>query len=513
MTENTIYKNFDIYLKKYIGQKINCLIVGADTGDYSCWLLNNLCTNIFSRVFSLENWIDPILEQQFDTNIESTNKIDYHVKLNMNLTKGLVRLEKIKYVIFDIIIINTKEEDKDIISNSIIAWNLLNEDGIMIFDNFRESYTEDEEFIPKISLNSFIIMYKEYYKLLTSKYQFIIEKKSNILSKDKEQQIINIINNYNFEQLYIKLNHKIDEELEFRLANLELDNTMNNLNKMTKILYFHSKYVITNNKKIQTETYLHNKIKLYIKEYNIRKSNILLYPYIIFYKILIKYKNFKHIYVDSNTLNEDLFNLIFKDVNFNHKFYISFNNIELIDKVYIKNIKHIKKYDLIYFNNNKDFFNINYYIYIIGLSINIQEKNGTFLLQIPVIFNINIIYEIIYLLQRYYNKITIINRPPKYIGMYILIKCKYFKNITEKQLLQLNNFILELYKNNKEFNSILNIKSNYIKSDVEDKLFTYIKNLNSDVNNHKIIIKNISNIIIYNLYICRLIFLYLINSN
>jgi len=378
----------------------------------------------------------------------------------MNLTKGLIRLEKIKYVIFDIIIINTKTEDKDIISNSIIAWNLLNENGIMIFDNYRESY-EEEEFVPRISINSFLVMYKEQYNKLTSNYQLIIEKKPNIVSKEKEQEIINIINNYNFESLYIKLNENIEEELEFRLANIELDYDMKKFNELiSKIII----YDIHTKKKLSNLTkYLDKQLINYIQENNITNNNLLfLIKYNDIYLELIKNNDYKHIFINSFSLNNEIFNKLFSNFKFNHKFKISFNDLQYTQQCYLSIIETTKKYDFIYFRPILDKSNnSNYLIYLIGIILNIQEYNGICILAINIQkININILLELLFFLKKYYKHIIIKNRI-KYIGNYIILKCKYYKHIEKKELIHFNNIILELFKLNinQNINSIINIKN------------------------------------------------------
>ncbi len=516
MSEDSKYKNFETYLKKYTGQKINCLIVGAYTGDYSCWLLNNLCTNHFSRVFSLDNWIDPVIENKFNTNIESTNKIDYHVKLNMNLTKGLVRLEKIKYVIFDIIIINTKNEDKDIISNSIIAWNLLNENGIMIFDNYRDTY-EEEEFIPKISINSFIIMYKEQYNRLTSNYQLIIKKKSNITSKVKEQEIINIINNYNFESLYIKLDENIEEELEFRLANIELDSEIVGINeKINEIISFNLLYKEIYINPIYKNIYIN--LKYYINKFNINIYDTfnIKYKFNDLYNIFEKYNTkYKHIFINNNELDKQKFNFIFDNIKFNHNFHISFNNLDISEKTYTDVINTLKKYDLIYSRiYTSDSTHKNYIYYQIGLAINIQEINGDFILHIPIhkINSINILIELIYFLKKYYNKIKIINRQATIIGGYILLLCLNFKQINNK-LIDFNKIII-LLNNNNEINSIIDIKSNKFKL-MKKKIYLYFLKYFSSIIKLNYKYKNIINLkneSYLKLFTQRLLYLHIINS-
>ena len=59
MTEiilKTGWKHWDMYLSKFVGKKVNCLDIGSYTGDSTCWMLNNLCTNPYSRVFSVDTW-------------------------------------------------------------------------------------------------------------------------------------------------------------------------------------------------------------------------------------------------------------------------------------------------------------------------------------------------------------------------------------------------------------------------------------------------------------------------
>ena len=175
---------------------------------------------------------------------------------------------------------------------------------------------------------------------------------------------------------------------------------------------------------------------------------------------------------------------------------------------------HTKKYDLIFFSypTNINTYNLNYYLYYIGIAINIQNKNGTLLLIIPFLFNINILCEMICLLNKYYNKVTIINKNPTLLGTFIYIKCKYFKNITQDYT-QLDNFIFELLTKKKlSFNSILNLNnklSSNLTSNLMNKLKIYSQNMITLINKHKIIYKY-NNDKIIKLFIYRLIYLYLL---
>ena len=517
---NTAYKNFDRYLSKYIGQKINCLVIGANNGDYSSWLLNNICTNIYSKVFSIDKWTDHILESVFDSNIDTTNKLNYHIKINKSIRKGLINLQKIKYVIFDVIIINTKTDDSNLISNTIIAWNLLNYNGIIIFDNYRDSYVE-EEFKPKKSIDSFISMYRDQITKLDSEFQYIIEKKSNIKLKDiEEQKIIDIIDNYKFESFYMKFEENIDDDIEFRLANIELDENMNKINEIYK-------YIKNDNNKIALKQIKHNKILQYIIKY-FKKNNIIInninyinfidmYIYYDLYNELVKNnKNYTNIFINSNKKEIDniVFDNLFKNVNFNHKLHISFNTIDISEKTYLSLINSKNKYDFIYFNSG--YKNIIYIIYIINIILNIQEINGVSIIHVQYVsININILIEIIYLLKKYYKKLIIKNRNSKYLGTYLIFKCKYLKDINKSELTNFKNIILELLKSNNSYsiNSILNVNNNnfnIINYRFLKNYTFYLNNMNQQFNKFTLIINNLNNNNIKKKLIYRLIFLYII---
>ena len=102
LTLKTGWKKWDIYLQKFVGKKINCLELGSYKGDATCWMLDNLCSNPYTKVYAVDTWggspeypteIDfNEIEKEFDDNVEKTGKSKQLVKMKMTTTKALIEL-------------------------------------------------------------------------------------------------------------------------------------------------------------------------------------------------------------------------------------------------------------------------------------------------------------------------------------------------------------------------------------------------------------------------------------
>ena len=71
MTEKILktgWGHWDKYLSKFVDKKINCLVLGEEDGVMASWLLKNVCTSHYSRVFSSYEW-DYESEISFDEKI------------------------------------------------------------------------------------------------------------------------------------------------------------------------------------------------------------------------------------------------------------------------------------------------------------------------------------------------------------------------------------------------------------------------------------------------------------
>jgi len=132
---NTGWKHWDKYLSKFVGKKINCLDIGSFEGDSTCWMLKNLCTNPYSRVYSVDTWeggsgytentVFSEVEIKFDKNVEKTGKTNQNIKLKMLSSQALIKLRSEGNIFFDFIFIDASHEAKDVLSDAILSWDLL----------------------------------------------------------------------------------------------------------------------------------------------------------------------------------------------------------------------------------------------------------------------------------------------------------------------------------------------------------------------------------------------------
>lgn len=184
MSLNIGWRQWDTYLKKFVDKEINCLEIGSYKGDATEKMLIHLCTNPKSRVYAVDTWAGSpeypnmdfsLIEKEFDERMKKTGKDNQLIKMKMLSSKALMKLIQDK-IMFDFIFIDASHEAKDVMSDTILSWEILKEGGIIIFDDYQWDKLKEEYSRPKLAIDSFISIYKPELKVLFSKYQLDIEK-------------------------------------------------------------------------------------------------------------------------------------------------------------------------------------------------------------------------------------------------------------------------------------------------------------------------------------------------
>jgi predicted O-methyltransferase YrrM len=520
---NTGWKHWDIYLSKYVNMKINCLEIGSYKGDATVWMLVNLCKNIESKVFSVDSWegspeyvnVDfSEIEKKFDENIKNTGKKSQNVKMKMFSTDALIILKDKKYM-FDVIFIDASHEAKDVIKDAVLSWDLLNEGGTLIFDDYEWDKLNKDYFRPKIAIDSFIHIFKPELKVVFMGYQAMIEKinHKNIEKPELEDywKLIEDINNLSNEEIEYNINEdNIKNYIKFDLK------TSNKPLQFTKDLKYNEKYydileninIIKNNyKNIQYDfnnlirnpdyskiftslsydikeeitKYKINPfiaIKVYNKKYDIDNQNS------IYQTInIIKQKNIFNTFGDSivflsSTMkceNLKKINNYIKEIFKISKTtsYVFCKDIEnemcencIINNMGIENLTTLKeklllvknKVDIIfvdYYNVYEKFYRLNL-LYSVIISLSVQNKNGCTIINISEI-NTSII-DYLFILKKYYKNVMIkTNDNNYYLNCGFQIIANGFMNIDNNDLLELYLIYDKCYNNN---NFITNIIDN-----------------------------------------------------
>ena len=217
---NTGWSKWDIYLSQFVNKKIYILEIGSYKGDATSWFLNNLSSNKNTIVYAVDTWEGSPeyfngdfkeVEEIFDKTTELTGKLNQLVKMKMLSTNALLELNKNK-IMFDIIFIDASHEAIDVLSDAVLSWNILNENGVLIFDDYKWDKLENYHFRPKIAIDSFIDIYKTQLKILYIGYQAIVQKRLkdefNKAVPGKYYELMNRLNIYDIPNLLCILKDK-----------------------------------------------------------------------------------------------------------------------------------------------------------------------------------------------------------------------------------------------------------------------------------------------------------------
>jgi predicted O-methyltransferase YrrM len=170
---NTEWKKWDKYLSHFINTKNNILEIGSHTGKPTSWFLNNLCNNPESLVYALNTREDTDgnninylkIDQEFEHNTQKTNKTKQLIIIKNNPSNVLDN--SLLYNKYNIIFINASHKTTNIMNESILSWQLLEDKGILIFDDYKYD---------KLQLDKFIDIFVSELNIINIDYQLIVQK-------------------------------------------------------------------------------------------------------------------------------------------------------------------------------------------------------------------------------------------------------------------------------------------------------------------------------------------------
>lgn len=191
----TGWKTWDKVLAPFVGKKVNIMEIGVYEGEASAWFLKNIMTNKDSKFYAVDTfggspeYMNEVnfgeVEKTFWKNVKATGREDQVVVMKMFSNEALVQLlgdmgKKAnggKQIMFDIIFIDASHEARDVVSDAVMAWKLLKEGGVMIFDDYKWEKMIQPYFRPKLAIDSFVAIMKPELEVVASKYQMLVRKK------------------------------------------------------------------------------------------------------------------------------------------------------------------------------------------------------------------------------------------------------------------------------------------------------------------------------------------------
>ena len=133
-----------------------------------------VAVDLFGKFWGNNNDYDH--EKTFRENIAKSGKGKQVEIIKDDSFNVLVKLNQEKKIEFDFIYIDGSHSACDVMSDAVLAWKLLKENGIMIFDDYEWDYYEEEYNNPRIAINGFLRCYHPQIEVIYKHYQVAIKK-------------------------------------------------------------------------------------------------------------------------------------------------------------------------------------------------------------------------------------------------------------------------------------------------------------------------------------------------
>jgi len=190
-TQDWTTENFHVwqhFLQGFIGRSgVRLLEIGSYEGRSAVWFCENILTGDNSSIVCIDPWNADGNEYKKSYNLSETKKrFDSNVKEYIDCGKLLAvddfSLNTLSKMImngdrFDVIYIDGDHRMLQVLQDAVMSWDILNNDGIMIFDDYMGGSESDPNHSkPRMAVEAFITSVEPSVEILYAKYQVIIRK-------------------------------------------------------------------------------------------------------------------------------------------------------------------------------------------------------------------------------------------------------------------------------------------------------------------------------------------------
>lgn len=186
--ETSAKANFETHLLKFKNlPELHFLEIGCFEGKATLWLLQNILTDQSSKITVVDTFLGSIehqgeyetknLYQRFLENIEPhKEKVIIEKGKSQIVLRGLTTQ-------FDFIYVDGSHLACDVLEDGVLAFRLLKDHGVMIFDDYEWAEYDEPVLTPKPGIDAFLSGFKGKFDLLSCGYQVIIRKKRHAPGK------------------------------------------------------------------------------------------------------------------------------------------------------------------------------------------------------------------------------------------------------------------------------------------------------------------------------------------
>jgi len=154
------------------------LEIGCFEGRATTWLLDNILTHKSSKIHTIDtfdgNMEHKVKGKEFFENAEKNyweNIKPYGDRVITHKGRSDEILKTFPYNSFDFIYIDGSHRSLEVLEDSVLAWRLLKNNGIIVWDDYKWERYEDPNLVPKMGIDAFLQVYQQQYRLINKGYQ------------------------------------------------------------------------------------------------------------------------------------------------------------------------------------------------------------------------------------------------------------------------------------------------------------------------------------------------------
>jgi predicted O-methyltransferase YrrM len=168
-------QNWKKVLASYKGRPdVRYLEVGVFEGRSLIWMLENILTHETARATGMDIFPGD-MKEIYLSNLKISGFAD---KVTTITGYSQLELRKLEPQSFDIIYIDGSHVACDVLSDAVMSWQVLKENGVMIFDDYLYGLDLPSDLRPQVSIDSFITAFRNSLEVISHSYQVMVQKKS-----------------------------------------------------------------------------------------------------------------------------------------------------------------------------------------------------------------------------------------------------------------------------------------------------------------------------------------------
>jgi predicted O-methyltransferase YrrM len=169
---------------------VRFLEVGSFEGRSACWMLQNILTHPTATLTCIDPffWLPEslacqrryrlctadALQERFENNIRSVGG-EHKTTLLKGKSENILRAMTTES--FDVIYIDGVHAARSVLTDLVLAWEILKLDGVMIIDDYQlQIFPDDARKNPRLGIDAFMDVFAGEYAVLHSDWQVIVQK-------------------------------------------------------------------------------------------------------------------------------------------------------------------------------------------------------------------------------------------------------------------------------------------------------------------------------------------------